>query len=145
VVAGTERGAYPGADGILVHRGDPLDVFVSADVALAKSGTTTLECALAGVPMVIGYKAQWFTAWLARRLTEVPYVAQPNLILDRMAFPELLQEECTATSLVAHAAPLFDPTSPTGKAQREALAEIRAKVGGPGAAARAAALAMELV
>jgi lipid-A-disaccharide synthase len=145
VVAGTERGEYPGAGGIRVHRGDPLDVFVSADVALAKSGTTTLECALAGVPMVIGYKAHWLTAWLARRLTEVPYVAQPNLILDRMAFPELLQEECTAPALVAHAAPLFDPESATGKAQRVALAEVKAKVGGPGAAGRAADLAMELV
>ncbi|MBW8772217.1 MAG: lipid-A-disaccharide synthase [Gemmatimonadetes bacterium] len=145
VVAGTERGEYPEAEGIMVHRGDPLDVFVSADVALAKSGTTTLECALAGVPMVVGYKAHWLTAWMARRLTEVPYVAQPNLILDRMAFPELLQEECTAATLVAQAAPLLDPSNPAAAAQRTALAEVRAKVGGPGAARRAAELAMELL
>jgi lipid A disaccharide synthetase len=62
-----------------------------------------------------------------------------------MAFPELLQEECTAASLVAHAAPLFDPASATGMAQRVALAEVKAKVGGPGAAGRAADLAIELV
>ena len=86
--------------------------------------------------MVIGYKAHWLTAWMARRLTEVPYVAQPNLILDRMAFPELLQEECTAPSLVDHATPLFDPESTTGKAQRVALAEVKARVGGPGAGRR---------
>ncbi|HVX88492.1 MAG TPA: lipid-A-disaccharide synthase [Gemmatimonadales bacterium] len=145
VVAGTKQGAYPDAEGITIHRGDPLEVFASADVALAKSGTTTLECALAGVPMVVGYKAHWITAWLARRLTNVGYVAQPNLILDRMAFPELLQEECTTEALVARATPLFDPASPEGRAQREAVAEVRRLVGGPGAAVRAAEVAAELV
>ena len=145
IVAGTKTGVYPDAEGITVHRGDPLEVFAAADVALAKSGTTTLECALAGVPMVVGYKAHWVTAWLARRLTNVGYVAQPNLILDRMAFPELLQEACTTEALVAHAAPLFDATSAEGKAQREAIAEVRRLVGGPGAAGRAAEVAAELV
>lgn len=145
IVAGTKFGVYPEAEGITVHRGDPLEVFAAADVALAKSGTTTLECALAGVPMVVGYKAHWITAWLARRLTNVEFVAQPNLILDRMAFPELLQEACTTEALVAHATPLFDPTSTEGKAQREAIAEVRRLVGGPGAAVRAAEVAAELV
>lgn len=145
VVAGTERGEYPAAEGITIHRGDPLDVFVSADVALAKSGTTTLECALAGAPMVVGYKAHWITAWLARRLSNVAFAAQPNLILDRMAFPELMQEACTAEALVAHAAPLFDAESAEGKAQREAVAEVKRLVGGPGAALRTAEMAAELV
>ena len=145
VVAGTRAGEYPEAEGITIHRGDPLEVFASADVALAKSGTTTLECALAGVPMVVGYKAHWITAWLARRLTNVGYVAQPNLILDRMAFPELLQEACTTEALVAHAAPLLDASSPEARAQREAIAEVRRRVGGPGAAVRAAEVAAELV
>jgi lipid-A-disaccharide synthase len=145
VVAGTKHGEYPVAEGITVHRGDPLEVFAAADVALAKSGTTTLECALAGVPMVVGYKAHWFTAWLARRLTNVGYVAQPNLILDRMAFPELLQQACTPEALAAHATPLFDATSAQGKSQREAIAEVQRRVGGPGAAVRAAEVAAELV
>ena len=145
IVAGTARGDYPEAEGVVVHRGDPLEVFAAADVALAKSGTTTLECALAGVPMVVGYKAHWITAWLARRLTQVPYVSQPNLILDRMAFPELLQEACTPEALVSHAAPLFDAASAESRAQREAIDEVRRRVGGPGGPARAADVAAELL
>ena len=113
-------------------------------MALAKSGTTTLECALAGVPMVVGYKAHPFTWWLAQRLAEVSLAAQPNLILGRMAFPELIQDACTADALVTHAMPLFDESSAECRAQREAIAEVRRQVGGPGAAGRAAEMVIDL-
>ena len=53
VVAGTPAGTYPQAGPLQLHRGDPLDVFAAVDVALAKSGTTTLECAMTDVPMVV--------------------------------------------------------------------------------------------
>ncbi|HET7041844.1 MAG TPA: hypothetical protein VFI13_07485, partial [Gemmatimonadales bacterium] len=145
IVAATPAGNYPDPGPLALHRGDPLEVFAAADVALAKSGTTTLECALAGVPMVVGYKAHWTSFWLVQRIAQVPYAAQPNLILDRMAFPELLQDACTAEALVRHAAPLFSADAPEGRAQREAIAEVRRRVGGPGAAERAAAVAAELV
>lgn len=144
IVAGTSSGVYPDPGSLSIHRGDPLEVFAAVDVALAKSGTTTLECALAGVPMVVGYKAHPFTWWLAQRLAEVSLAAQPNLILGRMAFPELIQDACTAEALVAHATPLFDGASADCRAQREAIAEVRRQVGGPGAAGRAAEMVIEL-
>lgn len=145
IVAATPAGEYPEAGGLTIHRGDPLEVFAAADVALAKSGTTTLECALAGVPMVVGYKAHWFSYWLVQRIAQVPYAAQPNLILGRMAFPELLQDACSAEALVGHATPLFRADSAEFHAQREAIEEVRRRVGGPGAAGRVAELAAELV
>ena len=145
IVAATPAGDYPEAGVLTIHRGDPLEVFAAADIALAKSGTTTLECALAGVPMVVGYKAHWFSYWLVQRIAQVPYAAQPNLILGRMAFPELLQDACTAEALVGHATPLFRADSAEFRAQREAIEEVRRRVGGPGAAGRVAELAAELV
>jgi lipid-A-disaccharide synthase len=145
IVAATPAGEYPDAAGLTLHRGDALEVFAAADVALAKSGTTTLECALAGVPMVVGYKAHWFTYWLVQRIAQVPYAAQPNLILDRMAFPELLQDACTTQALVERAIPLLTPDSPELGAQRKAIAEVQRRVGGPGAAGRVVELAAELV
>jgi lipid-A-disaccharide synthase len=145
VVAGTPAGEYPDAGGLTIHRGDPLDVFMAADVALAKSGTTTLECALANVPMVVGYRAHWSSYWIVKLVAQVPYASLPNLILDRAAFPELLQHACTADALTAQARPLFDPASAEARAQREALAEVRRKVGGPGAAGRVAEIAAGLI
>lgn len=145
IVAATPAGEYPDAAGLTIHRGDPLEVFAAADVALAKSGTTTLECALAGVPMVVAYKAHWFTYWLVQRIAQVPYAAQPNLILDRMAFPELLQEACSAAALVERASPLLRAGSPELDAQREAIAEVQRRVGGPGAAGRVVELVADLV
>jgi lipid-A-disaccharide synthase len=145
LVAATPAGEYPEPGPLTLLRGDPLDVFVTADVALAKSGTTTLECAMADLPMVVAYKSSWFTYWLIQQIAQVQYAALPNLILDRGAFPELLQDACTAESLLAHARPLLDPSSPAAVAQRQALGEVRAKVGGPGAAERAAGIAAELL
>ena len=145
VVAGTPAGEYPDPGAAVIHRGDPLDVFMAADVALAKSGTTTLECALANVPMVVGYRAHWSSYWIVKMVAEVKYASLPNLILDRAAFPELLQHECTAEALLKAARPLFDAATPEARAQRAALEEVRQKVGGPGAAGRVAEIAAGLI
>ena len=70
------------------------DAIAAANVALAASGTIALELAIAGTPMVITYKANPLTVWLARRMIRVDYVCLVNLILDRPAVPELIQERC---------------------------------------------------
>jgi len=75
------------------------DAFAAADVALAASGTVALELAVAGVPTVVAYKVSPLTAWLARRLIRVRHVSLVNLVLDRAAVPEHLQENCTAERL----------------------------------------------
>ena len=81
--------------------------FDAADAALAASGTVTSELALAGTPMVVGYKLGWLTAALARPFIHVEHVTLINLVLGRRAVPELLQENCTPEKLAAGLKPLL--------------------------------------
>jgi lipid-A-disaccharide synthase len=100
-----------------ILRGEPakLAAFRSARAALAASGTVTLELALAGVPMVAGYKVNAIEAMIARRVLQVSSVLLPNIILGRNAVPEFLQDDCKAENLAAALAPLL-----TGGAERDA-------------------------
>ncbi|RBM05320.1 lipid-A-disaccharide synthase [Novacetimonas cocois] len=75
------------------------DAFAAAGAALTKSGTSTLELALAGVPMAVTYRVNTVTAAIARRLIRVPYVAMVNLLAGHRLVPELLQERCRADLL----------------------------------------------
>jgi lipid-A-disaccharide synthase len=80
---------------------DKQDAFAASTVALAKSGTNTLELGLANVPMVVAYKVKPSSAWLAKRLLRIRYVSLVNLIENREVIPEYLQENCTAEKLEA--------------------------------------------
>ncbi|HAH09172.1 MAG TPA: lipid-A-disaccharide synthase [Alphaproteobacteria bacterium] len=73
--------------------------FEAANVALAASGTVATELALTATPTVVGYKVGWLTAAGARRIMTVKYITLLNIILDRPAIPEFVQEECTAENL----------------------------------------------
>jgi lipid-A-disaccharide synthase len=73
--------------------------FRVARVALAKSGTVTLELALAGVPMATAYRIAAWEAFIARRVIQVPSVILANLVLGENVVPEFLQENCTAAQL----------------------------------------------
>ncbi len=103
--------------------------------ALTASGTATLECALLGVPMVVGYRLQPLSHLLARALVRVPHVGLVNLIAGRRLAPELLQSGWNGKALAAAVRAL---TGPDGDAQRAGLAEVRQRLGGPGASRRAA-------
>lgn len=118
----------------------------AADAALTISGTATLELAVAGVPMVVTYRASALTAFLVRRLVKVPYAALPNLILGREVAPELLQEKCTPETIAAALAPLLDAT-PARAAQIQGLAEARAALSIPGTppSERAAQVVLEVM
>jgi lipid-A-disaccharide synthase len=83
----------------LVSAQDKLAAFRQARVALAASGTVTLELALSGVPTVAAYRVAEWEAMIARRMVRVPSVILPNLILGEKAVPEFLQEECTPRAL----------------------------------------------
>ena len=67
--------------------------------ALTSSGTATLELAIAGVPMVVAYRANPITVALARRIVQVPYIALANIVAGRGAAPEFLQDACTSRRL----------------------------------------------
>jgi lipid-A-disaccharide synthase len=126
---------------------DARSLLAHAHVALVKSGTTTLETALAGVPMVIAYRTHPATFWLARRLVKVDHIGLANLVAGGRVAPELLQDEVTGEALAEALMPLVDE----GPARQEALngvATVRESLHVEGAetsADRVAGLAAELL
>jgi lipid-A-disaccharide synthase len=145
VAAGTPRARYPDPGAIRVHWGDALAVFAAADAGLCKSGTTTLEAALADMPMAIAYRLHPVSFAIAIRMLRVPYVGLVNLIAEREVSPEFLQGAVRPDALADAVLPLLDPASAAARRQREGLALVRERLGPPGAAERVAALAAELV
>ena len=145
IVAATPQGNYPDPGAIRIQHGDPLPVFAAADAGLCKAGTTTLEAALADVPMVIAYRLPAVSFAIAIRVLRVPYIGLVNLIAGRAVAPELLQRAVTPARLAAEVLPLLDRDSDAARRQREGLALARERLGPPGAAERVAGIAAELV
>lgn len=92
---------------IAVKREERRAAFRTARAALAKSGTVTLELAVAGVPMVTAYKVSRLEAAIARRLIRVPSAILANLVLGENVVPEFIQQDCTPDKLSAALLPLF--------------------------------------
>lgn len=105
--------------------------FRAARVALAASGTVSLELALAQVPMVIAYRGAALEAAIARRLVLVPSVVLPNLIVEAKPVPEFLQEACTPDAL-AQAVLALVPDGASRSAQLNAFAEVETRMAVPG-------------
>jgi lipid-A-disaccharide synthase len=145
LVAGTAHGVYPDPGRLEVVRENTATLLAAADAALVKSGTTTLEAAMAGTPMVVAYKVHQLSWKVFQRLRTVRWVSLVNLVADREVVPEVLQDRASAGELVSQLRPLLNPSDPRTVAQREALAEVRNRLGQPGAAARVVALAGELL
>eukprot|EP00439_Symbiodinium_sp_Y106_P089269 s1_g1805.t1 len=120
--------------------------FASANAALAASGTVSLELGLAGVPMVIAYKIDPIAAWSVSRFLKVPTVVLVNLILDRPAVKEFLQDNCRPQDLSAALVPLIAETNERHRALAD-LAEMRELmgVGGPSPSARAANVVLDML
>jgi lipid-A-disaccharide synthase len=119
------------------------DAFAASSAALTKSGTSTLELAMAGVPMVVTYRVNPLTAAIARRLLTVRYAALVNLLAQREVVPELIQAACTPDRLAASVRSLLDDpaVAETQRAGcRDVLGSLRAPAGTPSAAAAAAVL-----
>lgn len=91
--------------------------------ALAKSGTVTLELAIAGVPMVTAYRVGAAEAWIMRRLIAVKSVILANLVVGENVVPEYLQEDCTPVKLSLALREVLDDT-PMRRRQLEAFARI---------------------
>jgi lipid-A-disaccharide synthase len=97
--------------------------FRVARAALAKSGTVTLELALAGVPTVAAYKVPLFEEMVARFAIQVPSVILANLVLGENVVPEFLQRACTADNLAEALVPLLG-NGPERQRQLEAMARL---------------------
>ena len=96
------------------------DAFAASTAALTKSGTSTLELALANVPMIVTYRVNPMTAAIAKRLVKVKFASILNLLAGRAVIPELIQWTCTPQYLAATLLPLLtDPTAAQG--QRNAV------------------------
>ena len=118
---------------------DPEVVLGRATAALTKSGTITLQLALAGVPMVVGYRTSPATYAIARRVVDVPHIALANLVAGRGVVPELIQDALTAERAAAAVRPLLDPSSDIRSEIVRGLRSIRSELGTPGCARRVAA------
>jgi lipid-A-disaccharide synthase len=120
--------------------GSSLTLLRAADAALCKSGTTTLEAAIAGCPLIVAYKAGTLSYMLARRLVRIPHIALVNVVAGREVAPEFVQSAVQPRAMADALSPLLV----AGEGRRkmvEALAEVRARLGTPGAAARVADIA----
>jgi lipid-A-disaccharide synthase len=101
---------WPGKPVVLEGEAEKYDAFDAMNVALAASGTVTLELALAGVPTVVAYKVSPLSAPIGRRLVNLDSVVLANRILGRVVQPFFLQENCTPQALTVAAARMFDDT-----------------------------------
>jgi lipid-A-disaccharide synthase len=113
-----------------------------ATLAITASGTATMECAVAGCPMIVVYKVNWLTYLVGRMLVTVKWLAMPNVMAGRAIVPEFLQGAADPARVAAAAAELLHDADQRRRMERE-LAAVVATLGGAGAAARAAALIVE--
>ena len=127
---------------IKITEGHNYDLFSVADLALATSGTVTLEAALCGLPCVIVYRTSAFNAFIARRVINIPNIGLPNIVAGRQILPELLQEDFTPAKLAATAVELLAPARrPSLQAD---LAFMKQRLGEPGAVGRVAQLILRI-
>jgi lipid-A-disaccharide synthase len=128
---------------IIEGEDDKFRAFKLATVALAASGTVTLELALTGTPMVVGYRVDGLAKHL-RFLVKTPSIVLANLVAGGTTFPEFIQEACDGPTLAAALTPLLKRDSPERKLQLATLAKIPAQMqlseGAPSDAAAAIVL-----
>jgi lipid-A-disaccharide synthase len=104
---------------------DKRHVYAAATAALVKSGTGAMECAAAGVPVVVGHRVSWLTAFILRRVVQVKFASVANLVQDREVQPEYLQENCRSDRLAAALLPLFSDTETRRREIEDGLAAAR--------------------
>lgn len=123
--------------GTRIRVGGLADTLQQATIALASTGTVTMECAYFGVPTVAFYKTSLLTYEIGKRIITVGYLAMPNVLAGHEIFPELIQHNATGHNIASAALALMDEETRRA-AIREKLGKIIASLGPPGVARRAA-------
>jgi lipid-A-disaccharide synthase len=114
---------------IQLLEGKTWDVLVCADVALAASGTVTVEACLLGTPMVTFYRVNKLSWWMGKALVRVPFYSMVNLVAGRRIVPELIQDQMTPEALAREAQALIEDES-AAESMRRDLAAVAEKLSG---------------
>ena len=148
--------AAPGADAAFLREawlaelavkivlGQTYNALAAADAAIVSSGTATIEAALLDVPMVVIYRVTPLTALLAKPLVRTPFYSMVNLIAGRRVVAELIQNDFTPERVAAEVLRLLNDQS-AREGVRRGLAEVRQRLGPPGAVERAADAIVQLI
>ena len=129
---------------IKVISGHTYDVISCSDLVLVASGTATLETALLGVPMIIIYKISLLSYFIGRLIVDVKNIGLVNIIAGKTVVPELIQSDASGSRIAAEALSILKNRERKQEMIKE-LESIRAKLGEPGAALRAAQLALDML
>ena len=127
-----------------VQVGNLAESLAEATVAVASTGTVTVECAYFGVPTVAIYKAAWSDYLIARQIVRVKHLAMPNLLAGEEIFPEFIQHRATPDNIARAALELLNQPERRDTVKAK-LAQIIKSLGEPGASRRAAKAVLSLL
>lgn len=124
--------------------GETQSIIRHAEAAVVNSGTASLETVLFNTPQVVGYITNPITYWVAKKIIKIRYISLGNLIVDRLAFKELIQGDCTAEKIMAEIRSLMEDPEYRNKMLSD-YSDIRNALGGSGASAAVAKAMIELL
>ena len=134
----------PSEDYIKVLFGETQPIIRNAEAAVVNSGTASLETVLFNVPQVVGYRVNWLTYIVGKHIIKIHYISLGNLCIDRLAFRELIQDDCNADEILKEVRSLLED-----RAYRERMlsdyAEIRHLLGGTGASQAVAGAMVDIL
>ena len=127
---------------IKVLFGETQSIIRHAEAGVINSGTASLETALFGIPQVVGYITNPLTYRIAKKIVKIKYISLGNLIIDRLAFKEFIQDECNSDALVSEIRELIENQERKTKMLAD-YADIRNALGGTGASSAVAKAMIE--
>jgi lipid-A-disaccharide synthase len=114
----------------------------ACELLIVASGTVTLEAAILNTPMVILYRLSPLSYWIGRLMAKVRHIGLVNLVAGETVVPELVQGSVTPTKVANEALSILNDEK-RFSAMKSAMADVRTKLGSPGASERAARLVLE--